>query len=84
MAAIEQYARELDHAANRGRAEQNKLEGLQRQLGEFMLLNKDVPGLDLSAYYDQANDIRSEIAHWRGKVNELKAKLIRAIEAVSV
>lgn len=83
MAVIEQYARDLDEAVNRRKSEQRKLEELQRHMGEFMLLNKDVAGLDLSSYYDQENEIRSEIESWRSQVEEIKNKLLRAIEAVT-
>lgn len=81
---LEDLVRQIKEARNRFDNERSKLDNLQSHLGEFVLLNKDVPGIDLSAFHEQADEIKSEMEFYRGQVIELKAKLMRAVELITV
>lgn len=84
MTVLEDLVKQMEEARNRAANERSKLERLQQHMGEFMLLNKDVEGIDLSAFHEQAEDINSELEYFRGKVIELKAKILRAVDLITV
>lgn len=84
MTVLEDLVRKLEDARNRLSGETSKLEGLQRQMGEFMLLNQDVEGIDLSAYREQAEDIQIDINYYKRTIGELKDKIVTAVGNISV
>ncbi len=62
----------------------SQLESVTTQLGEFMLLNKDVEGIDLSSFHEQASKARDDIAFYASLFVEAHAELIAIVKSISL
>lgn len=76
LRAVHDAKREHDRAVD-------ELARVQKQLGEFLLLNAAIAkDLDLSAYTEQAQQAQDDIDFYKGEFETRKADLVNAVSGI--